>query len=85
VRDAGFDVLEETATGLPLGAVVSDGGLASIARRVDELLVKLRPTLFGYQYVLRLTAHAEETLHSDDLLGLRSDEIHEDLPSTAQA
>jgi SAM-dependent methyltransferase len=82
VRDAGFDILEETATGLPLGAVVGGGGLAAIARRIDGLLVRLRPTLFGYQYVLRLTAHAEETLHSGDLLGLDAAPV--ELPLTAQ-
>ncbi len=82
VRDAGFDILEETATGLPLGAVVDEGGLAALARRIDGFLVRLRPTLFGYQYVLRLTAHAEETLHSGDLLGLDAAPVEP--PLTAQ-
>ena len=28
-------------------------------RRLDRGLVRTRPTLFGYQFVLRLTPHAE--------------------------
>ncbi len=83
VRDAGFDILEERATGLPLGVLASGGTLARLARRLDETLVRIRPTFFAYQYVLRLTGHASETLHSDDLLGLR--EAEAELPSTAQA
>jgi SAM-dependent methyltransferase len=67
VRGAGFDILEETATGLPLGAVTSAGRVASLVRGVDERLVRARPTLFGYQYVLRLTPHAHETVHFDRL------------------
>jgi hypothetical protein len=30
---------------------------------VDRALVRARPTLFGYQFVLRLTPHAEEAVH----------------------
>lgn len=67
VRQAGFDVLEEVATGLPLGAVGADTARSSPLRRLDETLVRLRPTLFGYQNVLRLTAHAEESIHVDRL------------------
>jgi 2-polyprenyl-3-methyl-5-hydroxy-6-metoxy-1,4-benzoquinol methylase len=69
VRAAGFDVVEEIATGLPLGAV-GDGahpGVLHALRRIDETLVKLRPTFFGYQYILRLTPHAEEAIHAEDL------------------
>ena len=69
VRAAGFDVVEEIATGLPLGAV-GDGahtGVLYAIRRIDEALVKLRPTFFGYQYILRLTPYAEEAIHAEDL------------------
>lgn len=69
VRAAGFDIVEEIATGLPLGAV-GDGAprsALSAIRRIDEALVKLRPTLFGYQYILRLTPHAKEAIHAEDL------------------
>jgi 2-polyprenyl-3-methyl-5-hydroxy-6-metoxy-1,4-benzoquinol methylase len=67
VRTAGFDVLQESATGLPLGTVAPGDGPGSLVRRIDHLLVRLRPTLFGYQNVLRLTPHAGETIHSDHL------------------
>ena len=65
VLRAGYDTLEETATGLPLAAVTSGGAISRLARRVDETLVRVRPTLFGYQYVMRLTPHHEHTVHSD--------------------
>jgi glycosyltransferase involved in cell wall biosynthesis/SAM-dependent methyltransferase len=68
VRTAGFDVLEESATGLPLSTVSQRGGSrGSLIRRTDQMLVRLRPTLFGYQNVLRLTPHAKETIHADHL------------------
>lgn len=61
VRAAGFDVLEERATGLPLGVVSpGDSRAVSTARQVDTSLVRLRPQLFGYQFVLRLTPHAAD-------------------------
>ena len=60
VRNAGFDIAEERATGLPLGLVTSptDSGKLGVARSVDQALVRARPTLFGYQFVLRLVPHA---------------------------
>jgi len=67
VRTAGFDVLQESATGLPLGTFSRGGERGSAIRRIDQSLVRLRPTLFGYQHVLRLTPHAEETIHADHL------------------
>jgi glycosyltransferase involved in cell wall biosynthesis len=59
VRRAGFDVVEEARTGLPLG-VVAPGDKASTraVRRADRALVGLRPQLFAYQFVLRLQPHA---------------------------
>jgi len=62
VRRAGFDVLQEAATGLPLGTVGASGGVGAVLRKIDDRLVRLRPTLFGYQNVLRLTPHAENVL-----------------------
>jgi glycosyltransferase involved in cell wall biosynthesis len=63
VRNAGFDVVEERATGLPLGVVSeADGRKLGVVRGVDSALVRARPTLFGYQFVLRLVPHAEEAL-----------------------
>jgi 2-polyprenyl-3-methyl-5-hydroxy-6-metoxy-1,4-benzoquinol methylase len=62
VRDCGFDVLDEHATGLPLGALSDGGGRRSLTQSVDQALVRARPTLFGYQFILRLTPHAEEAV-----------------------
>jgi hypothetical protein len=56
--------MEEQATGLPLRAIsAADGRRLRVIRRIDRMLVRLRPTLFGYQYILRLTPHAEGTVH----------------------
>jgi hypothetical protein len=63
VRRCGFDILEETYTGLPLGVVSdSDGLKLKLVRKFDAWLVRRRPTLFGYQFILRLTPHAEDRL-----------------------
>jgi SAM-dependent methyltransferase len=60
---AGYDILDQRTTGLPLGVVSkADGRRLRMIRRVDNGLVKVRPTLFGYQFILRLTPHAEEAL-----------------------
>jgi SAM-dependent methyltransferase len=64
VRASGFDILEEKATGLPIRAISGvDGRRLRIARKSGQALVNARPTLFGYQFVLRLTPHAQETVH----------------------
>jgi glycosyltransferase involved in cell wall biosynthesis len=63
VRDTGYDVLEERATGLPLGKISdSEGWRLRSMRKADSAVVRLRPTFFGYQWILRLTPHAEEAL-----------------------
>jgi 2-polyprenyl-3-methyl-5-hydroxy-6-metoxy-1,4-benzoquinol methylase len=63
VRDTGFDVLEERATGLPLGQISEAAGWRLRGmRRADGAAVRVRPTLFGYQWIMRLTPHAEEAL-----------------------
>ena len=68
VRAAGFDIVEESATGLPLGAIGGDDAGAPVRalQRLDAVLVRVRPTLFGYQHVLRLVPHAEEMVYADD-------------------
>jgi 2-polyprenyl-3-methyl-5-hydroxy-6-metoxy-1,4-benzoquinol methylase len=52
-RGAGFTIVHQEATGLPLDVLAS--GSTGLARRLlriaDRLLVTLRPTLFGYQFV----------------------------------
>lgn len=63
VRDTGFDVLEERATGLPLGTISeADGWKLRSMRKLDSAMVRVRPTFFGYQWILRLTPHAEEAV-----------------------
>jgi glycosyltransferase involved in cell wall biosynthesis len=54
---SGLDLQEMRYTGLPFD-VLSNGETlgARACRRVDRLLVRLRPTLFGYQFVMRTTA-----------------------------
>ena len=68
-RQAGFDVIEESATGLPLGAIGAHESTTplSLVRRMDAALVRTRPTLFGYQHVLRLVPHAEEAIYAEDI------------------
>jgi SAM-dependent methyltransferase len=53
LRTAGYEVVRQEATGLPLDVLTSGGGGVSrkALRIVDRLLVTLRPTLFGYQFV----------------------------------
>jgi len=61
VRRCGFDVLEERCTGLPLGVVSdADGRRLGVIRQIDAALVRLWPTLFGYQWIMRLTPHVKE-------------------------
>jgi SAM-dependent methyltransferase len=63
VLDCGFDILEERATGLPLGRIsAADGRRLRAIRKVDGASVRIRPTFFGYQFILRLTPHAEEAV-----------------------
>jgi glycosyltransferase involved in cell wall biosynthesis len=58
VHSTGLEVLELRYTGLPFDVLSSGQSLrARIGRRVDRSLVKLRPTLFGYQFVLRTRPH----------------------------
>jgi hypothetical protein len=40
----------------------ADGRKLRLMRGVDRRLVDARPTLFGYQFILRMTPHAEEAL-----------------------
>lgn len=56
VKKNGFEVTEMRVTGLPVD--VSGSGLGAVVRRsvvaIDKVFVRLRPTLFGYQFVLAL-------------------------------
>ncbi len=56
VRSAGLEVGDVRYTGLPFEVLSERPRVSSrLARRSDRLLVRLRPTLFGYQFVLRVT------------------------------
>jgi glycosyltransferase involved in cell wall biosynthesis len=66
VHASGFDILEEHATGLPLRAVSeADGRRLRIVSKSDRMLVGIRPTLFGYQYILKMTPHAQAEVHAE--------------------
>jgi glycosyltransferase involved in cell wall biosynthesis len=80
VRDAGYDLLELTSTGSPfVNFAGQDSPVARVAGRISRGLVKARPTLFGYQYVARLTPHAQQILiagegvHVEELLRAQSE------------
>jgi 2-polyprenyl-3-methyl-5-hydroxy-6-metoxy-1,4-benzoquinol methylase len=59
VRASGLEVRDLRCTGLPFDVLAEGTSAGSrVARRVDRGLVRMRPTLFGYQFVLRLRPHA---------------------------
>jgi glycosyltransferase involved in cell wall biosynthesis len=52
LRAAGFELVRNQATGLPLEALTDgDGPIVRALRAADRLAVGMRPTLFGYQFV----------------------------------
>jgi glycosyltransferase involved in cell wall biosynthesis len=52
LRAAGFNVVRQETIGLPLDALVQvNGKVPALIRILDRLLVALRPTFFGYQFV----------------------------------
>jgi 2-polyprenyl-3-methyl-5-hydroxy-6-metoxy-1,4-benzoquinol methylase len=59
LQASGLHVEELRYTGLPFDVLGTDDqhAAAQAARWVDRSLVRLRPTLFAYQFVLRLTPH----------------------------
>ncbi len=62
----GLDLLELTYTGLPLAVLSRDDSWRSrLAGRIDRRLVRLRPTVFGYQFVARLQPHHAGTVTHD--------------------
>jgi len=57
-RSSGLEVEEIRYTGLPFDVLSRGTTPASrTAQRLDRLFVRLRPTLFGYQFVLRMRPH----------------------------
>jgi 2-polyprenyl-3-methyl-5-hydroxy-6-metoxy-1,4-benzoquinol methylase len=58
VKASGLEVRDLQYTGLPFDVLAEGTGpVSKAARRIDRGLVRLRPTLFGYQFVLRLRPH----------------------------
>jgi glycosyltransferase involved in cell wall biosynthesis len=52
LRDAGFSVVRQEATGLPLDVLAQHGGVARrVVRVIDRALISLWPTMFTYQFV----------------------------------
>ena len=69
MKNSGLDVLDLQFTGLPLDVLAEDTGTrrSRVARKIDRGLVKARPTLFGYQFLLRLRPHhAGSEFHHQD-------------------
>ncbi|MFF3321986.1 methyltransferase domain-containing protein [Streptomyces sp. NPDC002889] len=62
VRSAGYDLLKVTSTGAPFWSVLGGGIIAGTLGALSRLLTRMRPTLFGYQYVAVLTPHAAQTI-----------------------
>jgi 2-polyprenyl-3-methyl-5-hydroxy-6-metoxy-1,4-benzoquinol methylase len=59
----GLDITELRHTGLPFDVLSrGDTQLARVARRVDHALVRARPTLFAYQFVVRAKPHRGEMM-----------------------
>jgi SAM-dependent methyltransferase len=55
VAAAGYEIIRQETVGLPLEALTGGKrGLAHAAGVVDRVLVTLRPTLFGYQFLFEL-------------------------------
>jgi len=55
VERSGYTVRRMEPVGLPLDAMGLEGTKAHIVRLLDQLLVSLWPTLFGYQFILEAT------------------------------
>lgn len=53
LREAGFVVVERRYSGTPWELLPLPSFVAPLVRTLDRLLVALRPTLFGYQFVYR--------------------------------
>jgi glycosyltransferase involved in cell wall biosynthesis len=65
VVETGFDLLEERQTGLPFTALFQRPRRRRVMRAMDNGLARLRPSLFAYQLVMRLTPHYEDTVQAE--------------------
>jgi hypothetical protein len=55
VERSGFTVRRLEPVGLPLDALGLEGAKAHTVRLVDDFLVTLWPTMFGYQFIVEAT------------------------------
>ncbi|MCS0636014.1 methyltransferase domain-containing protein [Streptomyces sp. LP05-1] len=89
VRAAGYDLLSLSATGAPFWSVLGGGPAARVLGALSRLLTRVRPTVFGYQYVALLTPHAARTIiageHIDVQEILNRQYVPEDRPATRPA
>ncbi|MGR6972403.1 glycosyltransferase [Streptomyces cynarae] len=61
ITRTGYDMLELHATGSPFIQLMAKSGMiAKLAVWLSRGMVRMWPTLFGYQYVARLTPHAQQ-------------------------
>jgi glycosyltransferase involved in cell wall biosynthesis len=56
MRAAGFDISSSEGVGVPLPFIFGSSGLSRWLMRISEGLVRLRPTLFGFQILVRAKA-----------------------------
>ncbi len=57
LRTAGFSIVRDEATGLPLATLTRrDSTIVRVLRALDRLAVNMRPTLFGYQFICQCEA-----------------------------
>jgi glycosyltransferase involved in cell wall biosynthesis len=71
VRSAGYDVLSISATGAPFWSVLGGGVPAKALGGLSKLLTRVRPTIFGYQYVAMLTPHAAQTITAGEHIAVQ--------------
>ena len=57
LKRARWSVVSESAVGTPIELLTRNLLLRKLAGEVDQLGVRLRPTLFGYQFIYELRAH----------------------------
>jgi 2-polyprenyl-3-methyl-5-hydroxy-6-metoxy-1,4-benzoquinol methylase len=81
VRAAGFDQLQVTSTGAPFWSVLGGGTVARTLGGISRLLTRVRPTLFGYQYVAVLTPHAAQTIVAGEHVDVQDILNHQYVPA----